>query len=120
MVLRKKRPRRYLAGTFIVLGVVLMLFAPESTGGWVLLAAAAWWAGGFYDLCLARWRCRGGGLRPTGCRKTALMLSQASLSLEQAPPISVPFRFFLTAPLFLFSAGILLLVMRASSMISGM
>lgn len=39
MVLRKKRPRRYLAGTFIVLGVVLMLFAPESTGGWVLLAA---------------------------------------------------------------------------------
>lgn len=39
MVLRKKRPRRYLAGTFIVLGVVLMLFAPDSPGGWVLLGA---------------------------------------------------------------------------------
>ena len=39
MVLRKKRPRRFLAGTFIVLGVLVMLFAPQSQGGWVLLAA---------------------------------------------------------------------------------
>ncbi len=41
MVLTKKRPRRYLAGTFIVLGIMLMLFVPEPTGGWgwALLAA---------------------------------------------------------------------------------
>jgi hypothetical protein len=32
-----------------------------------------------------------------------------SLSFEQAPPISVPFRFLLTAPLFGFAAGMLLL-----------
>jgi len=32
----------------------------------------------------------------------------ANLSLEQAPPISVPFRFFLTAPLFGVAAGLLL------------
>jgi hypothetical protein len=32
----------------------------------------------------------------------------AGLSLEQAPPIHVPFRFFLTAPLFLFAAALLL------------
>ncbi len=35
MVLRKKRPRRFLAGTFIVLGVLVMLFAPQSPGGWI-------------------------------------------------------------------------------------
>ena len=29
----------------------------------------------------------------------------AGLALERAPPIAVPFRFFLTAPLFLFAAG---------------
>jgi len=34
---------------------------------------------------------------------------QPSLSFEQAPPISVPFRFFLTAPLFGIAAGLLLL-----------
>ncbi len=32
----------------------------------------------------------------------------AGLSLEQAPPIHVPFRFFLTAPLFLLAAALLL------------
>lgn len=37
------------------------------------------------------------------------MLNTASLSLDQAPPISIPFRFFLTAPLFgLAAAGMLL------------
>ncbi len=34
---------------------------------------------------------------------------QLGLSFEQAPPISVPFRFFLTAPLFGMAAGLLLL-----------
>ncbi len=34
--------------------------------------------------------------------------SVANLSLEQAPPISVPFRFFLSAPLFLLAAALLL------------
>lgn len=33
-----------------------------------------------------------------------------SLSFEQAPPLSVPFRFFLTAPLFGIAAGLLLLL----------
>lgn len=33
---------------------------------------------------------------------------QSGLSLDQAPPISIPFRFFLMAPLFGFLAGILL------------
>ena len=36
------------------------------------------------------------------------MLSTAGLSLEQAPPIGVPFRFFLTAPIFTLAAGLLL------------
>ncbi len=36
------------------------------------------------------------------------MLNTANLSLEQAPPISVPFRFFLTAPLFGIAASLLL------------
>lgn len=35
---------------------------------------------------------------------------QAILSFEQAPPFAAPFRFFLTAPLFLFLAGLLLMV----------
>ncbi|MCG8426276.1 MAG: hypothetical protein MI754_02830 [Chromatiales bacterium] len=37
------------------------------------------------------------------------MLNTANLSLEQAPPISIPFRFFLTAPLFGLLAGLLML-----------
>ncbi len=37
------------------------------------------------------------------------MLNSATLSLEQAPPISVPFRFFLTAPLFAAFAGLLMI-----------
>ena len=37
-------------------------------------------------------------------------MDRASLSLEQAPPIQVPFRFFLTAPLFAFLAAVLLMV----------
>jgi len=37
------------------------------------------------------------------------MLNTASLSLDQAPPISIPFRFFLLAPLFGIAAGLLLL-----------
>jgi len=36
-------------------------------------------------------------------------MNMASLSLEQAPPITVPFRFFLTAPLFLLLAALALL-----------
>ena len=36
-------------------------------------------------------------------------MSMAGLSLEQAPPISVPFRFFLVAPLFLLLAALALL-----------
>ena len=36
------------------------------------------------------------------------MLTTAGLRLEQAPPIGVPFRFFLTAPLFTLAAGLLL------------
>ena len=36
-------------------------------------------------------------------------MSMTSLSLEQAPPISVPFRFFLSAPLFLLLAALALL-----------
>ncbi len=35
------------------------------------------------------------------------MRMQAGLSFEQAPPFSLPLRFFLTAPLFLFAAGML-------------
>jgi len=37
------------------------------------------------------------------------MLNTVGLSLEQAPPIAVPFRFFLTAPLFACAGGLLLL-----------
>jgi len=36
-------------------------------------------------------------------------MDRASLSLEQAPPIQVPFRFFLTAPLFALLSALLLL-----------
>jgi len=38
-----------------------------------------------------------------------IMLNTASLSLDQAPPVSIPFRFFLLAPLFGLAAGLLLL-----------
>lgn len=38
------------------------------------------------------------------------MLNTAGLSLDQAPPISIPFRFFLTAPLFAIAAGIELFI----------
>ena len=38
------------------------------------------------------------------------MLNTANLSLDQAPPISIPFRYFLTAPLFGLAAALLLLV----------
>ncbi|HHH40137.1 MAG TPA: hypothetical protein ENK50_11265 [Sedimenticola sp.] len=37
------------------------------------------------------------------------MFGTASLSLEQAPPISIPFRFFLTAPLFALAAALVAL-----------
>jgi hypothetical protein len=37
-------------------------------------------------------------------------MNTAELSLEQAPPISIPFRFFLTAPLFALAGGALLLL----------
>ena len=37
------------------------------------------------------------------------MSELSGLSLDQAPPISVPLRFFLTAPLFALSAALLLL-----------
>lgn len=37
-------------------------------------------------------------------------MSQAGLSFEQAPPFSLPLRFFLTAPLFLFAAAILIVL----------
>lgn len=36
------------------------------------------------------------------------MSQQAGLSFEQAPPFSVPLRFLLTAPVFLFAAGLLI------------
>ncbi len=44
------------------------------------------------------------------------MLTQATLSLEQAPPFSVPIRFFLTAPLFLFLAGVVLMIYGADAL----
>ena len=37
------------------------------------------------------------------------MNQMASLSLDQAPPIGVPLRFFITAPLFAVAAALLLL-----------
>jgi len=39
-----------------------------------------------------------------------MQASRSNLSLEQAPPISVPFRFFITAPIFGLLAALLLLV----------
>ncbi len=46
------------------------------------------------------------------------MLSTAHLSLEQAPPISIPFRFFLTAPLFGIVSGLLLIWAGEAAMVS--
>ncbi|MCP3867645.1 MAG: hypothetical protein GY703_06030 [Gammaproteobacteria bacterium] len=46
------------------------------------------------------------------------MLNTAGLSLEQAPPISIPFRFFITAPLFGVAAGVLLAVLSEEVLIS--
>jgi len=46
------------------------------------------------------------------------MLNTASLSLDQAPPISIPFRFFLTAPLFAIAAGLELLIFGGEMFIS--
>ncbi len=43
---------------------------------------------------------------------------QPGLSFEQAPPISVPFRFFLTAPMFGMAAGLLLLWLGPAALIS--
>ncbi|MGD9787057.1 MAG: hypothetical protein AB7U30_03795 [Sulfuricellaceae bacterium] len=42
----------------------------------------------------------------------------AGLSFDQAPPIAVPFRFFLTAPLFLLAAAILLVAYGPEMMLS--
>jgi hypothetical protein len=36
------------------------------------------------------------------------MMDTGGLSLDQAPPIDIPARFFLTAPLFAIAAGLLL------------
>lgn len=38
------------------------------------------------------------------------MSGQAGLSFEQAPPFSLPLRFFLSAPVFLFAAGVLVML----------
>ena len=38
------------------------------------------------------------------------MSQPAGLSFEQAPPFSLPLRFFLTAPLFLLAAAILIVL----------
>lgn len=46
------------------------------------------------------------------------MLNTTSLSLDQAPPISIPFRFFLTAPLFAIAAGLQLLMFGSEMFIS--
>lgn len=46
------------------------------------------------------------------------MLNGANLSLEQAPPITVPLRFFLTAPLFAVLAGLLLMFSGAEVLAS--
>ncbi|MCF6354136.1 MAG: hypothetical protein L3J26_03385 [Candidatus Polarisedimenticolaceae bacterium] len=47
-----------------------------------------------------------------------MQVSRSSLSLEQAPPISVPFRFFITAPIFGLLAALLLLVYGPEILIS--
>ena len=41
-----------------------------------------------------------------------------NLSFEQAPPVSVPYRFFLTAPLFGVAAGLLLVWLGESAVAS--
>ena len=46
------------------------------------------------------------------------MLNTTSLSLDQAPPISIPFRFFLTAPLFAIAAGLQLLMFGGELFVS--
>ena len=46
------------------------------------------------------------------------MLNSTDLSLQQAPPISIPFRFFLTAPLFGLAAALLALVQGSDLMLS--
>ena len=46
------------------------------------------------------------------------MLNRASLSLKKAPPVAVPFRFFLTAPFFGVFAGILLAVYGPDVLVS--
>ncbi len=46
------------------------------------------------------------------------MLHTSDLTLAQAPPISVPFRFFLTAPLFGVAAGVLLLILGPEALAS--
>lgn len=43
---------------------------------------------------------------------------QRMLSLEQTPPLGVPLRFFLTAPLFAVAAGLLLLVLGPDALLS--
>lgn len=47
-----------------------------------------------------------------------MQVSRSSLSLEQAPPISVPFRFFITAPIFGLLAALLLLLYGPEILIS--
>jgi len=42
------------------------------------------------------------------------MSTQAGLSFDQAPPLTLPLRFFLTAPLFLLAAAVLIMVDPAS------
>jgi len=42
-------------------------------------------------------------------------MNNASLSLSQSPPLSVPLRFFLTAPLFIIAAGLVLLIYGAEA-----
>ena len=44
--------------------------------------------------------------------------NSGALSLQQAPPISVPFRFFLSAPLFLLAAALLLLLVGPQAVAS--
>ena len=46
------------------------------------------------------------------------MINYATLSLDQSPPLSVPLRFFLTAPFFLALAGLTLVVIGPDMMLS--
>lgn len=45
-------------------------------------------------------------------------ITGAGLRLDQAPPLSIPLAFFLTAPLFLFAAGLLLVVSGGTVVVS--